>query len=75
MGSSERKFMRVPLALLLALGACTPAEENQIGNDIAPAEPSAIGSAQSAAEGQAMAEEQVKAAENHSAPVAGANAN
>lgn len=56
--------MRISIALvLMALGACTPAEENQLGNDVASAEPSAIGSAQSAAEGQAMAEEQVKAAE------------
>jgi hypothetical protein len=68
MGSFERKFMRVSLALLLALGACTPAEENGTGNDIAPAEPSAIGSAQSGAEGQAMAEEQVKAAESAGRP-------
>lgn len=67
--------MRFSLALLLALGACTPADENQVGNEIAPAEPSAIGSAQSGAEGQAMAEEQVKAAENFSAPVATNNTN
>jgi hypothetical protein len=67
--------MRISLAFLLALGACTPGQENQIGNDIAPAEPSAIGSAQSAAEGQAMAEEQVKAAENFSAPAPTDNAN
>ncbi len=68
--------MRLAILALLALAAaCTPAEENQIGNDIAPAEPSAIGSAQSAAEGQAMAEEQVKAAENYSAPAPDANAN
>nr|WP_295371318.1 hypothetical protein [uncultured Sphingosinicella sp.] len=68
--------MRISLALaLLALGACTPADENQLGNDVAPAEPSAVGSAQSAAEGQAMAEEQVKAAENFSAPEPAANSN
>jgi hypothetical protein len=60
--------MRISLAFLLALGACTPAEENGIGNDIAPAEPSAIGSAQSGAEGHAMAEEQVKAAESAGRP-------
>jgi hypothetical protein len=56
--------MRVSLLIaLLALGACTPGEEDAVTNDIAPAEPAAVGSAQSAAEGQAMAEEQVKAAE------------
>jgi hypothetical protein len=66
--------MRISLALaVLVLAACTPAEETQLGNDVAPAEPSAVGSAQSAAEGQAMAEEQVKAAENNSSPAPAAN--
>ena len=61
--------MRVSILLaLLALGACTPADQDKgDANEIAPAEPSAIGSAQSGAEGQAMAEEQVKAAESNSA--------
>ena len=58
--------MRVSILFaVLALGACTPADEDKgDANEIAPAEPSAIGSAQSGAEGQAMAEEQVKATEN-----------
>ena len=64
--------MRVSILFaLLALGACTPADEDKgDANEIAPAEPSAIGSAQSGAEGQAMAEEQVKATEgdNSGAP-------
>ena len=61
--------MRVSILFaLLALGACTPADQDKgNANEIAPAEPSAIGSAQSGAEGQAMAEEQVKAAESNSA--------
>jgi len=61
--------MRVPMMIaLLALGACTPTDpDNGNANEIAPAEPAAVGSAQSGAEGQAMAEEQVKAAESNSA--------
>jgi hypothetical protein len=63
--------MRALLPLVLpVLGACSPGQDNQARDDIAPAEASAIGSAQSAAEGQAMAEEQVKAAENSSVPAA-----
>ena len=63
--------MRFSIVLaLFALGACTPADQDTgNANEIAPAEPSAVGSAHSAAEGQAMAEEQVKAAESNSAPV------
>jgi hypothetical protein len=56
--------MRSLLVLFpLALGACTPAEDTQAGNGVAPAEPAVVGSAQSAAEGQMIAEEQAKAAE------------
>lgn len=69
--------MRISILLaLLALGACTPADEDKTdANEIAPAEPSAIGSAQSGAEGQAMAEEQVKAAENETVAPPGSNTN
>jgi hypothetical protein len=53
-------------SLPLTLVACEPGSPERAGNDIAPVEPSVVGSAQSAAGGQAMAEEQVKAAERGS---------
>lgn len=64
--------MRKVLFIMLALGACTPPDENEIGNQVAPAEPAAVGSAQTAQEGQVIAEEQVKALEAKGEAPAGA---
>ncbi len=50
--------MRLYLLLLLGAAGCQPAGDNAT----APAEPAAVGSAQSGAEGQAMADEQLEAA-------------
>ncbi len=49
------------LAAFLFTAACRPGGDN--ANQTAPAEPAAVGAAQSGAEGQAIAEEQVEAVE------------
>lgn len=65
--------MRIaPILPLLALAACAPPAQEETGNQVAPAEPAVVGSAQSAAEGQMIAEEQVKAVEAQGAAPAGA---